>query len=54
MLEAKAAENAKKQKAMQQRQKEERLKMMEEDIALEKAKMAAYEDELRVSKVKAP
>lgn len=50
MLEAKAAENAKRQKAMQERQKEERLKMMEQDIAIEKAKMAAYEEELRVSK----
>lgn len=47
MLEAKAAENAKRQKAMQERQKEERLKMMEQDIAIEKAKMAAYEEELR-------
>ncbi|XP_047472307.1 dnaJ homolog subfamily C member 21-like isoform X2 [Penaeus chinensis] len=34
-------------KAMQERQKEERLKMMEQDIAMEKAKMAAYEEELK-------
>lgn len=48
MIEARIAENAKKQEAVQRRQREERQKMMQENVEQEKAKIAAYEDELRV------
>lgn len=48
MIEAKIAENAKKQEASQRRQREERQKRMQDDLEQERAKIAAYEDELRV------
>lgn len=46
-INAKIAENAQKQLACQQRQREERQKSMKEDVEQERANLAAYEEQLK-------
>ncbi|KAG0706017.1 DnaJ subfamily C member 21 [Chionoecetes opilio] len=47
-INAKIAENAQKQLACQQRQREERQKSMKEDVAQERANLGAYEEQLKL------
>lgn len=47
-INAKIAENAQKQLACQQRQREERQKSMKEHVDKERANLAAYEEQLKV------
>lgn len=47
-INAKIAENAQKQLACQQRQREERQKSMKEHVAKERANLAAYEEQLKL------